>query len=142
MPSHSERKNAYYCDECGGYIVTVDRDKGVTPMFLACRVKGEPTDPRNDCKGTSRSMMYPPTETWPSDHPALMNGAPPTWEWYSPSDVERRTLDVGTLEHVEKGGLLLRKIDLADDLDRIHAAVAKVPNAGDVLARMYRKDRA
>lgn len=103
------RKNAYYCEECGGYVVTIDRDEGVTPMFLACRVKGEPTDPRNDCKGTSRSMMYPP-EPWPEDHFALENGAPPTWEWYSPDTDEANALNRDTFEHVQKGGLLLRRI--------------------------------
>jgi hypothetical protein len=109
QPAQSERKNAYYCAKCGGYVVTRDVDEGVTPMFLACRVKGELTDPRNDCKGTSRSMMYPP-EPWPDDHPALANGAPATWEWYSPSEDERRGLNAETREHVNKGGLLLRRI--------------------------------
>jgi hypothetical protein len=88
------RKNAYWCEDCRGYVVTLDVDKGVTPMFLACRVKGEPDDPANDCKGTMRSMMYP-APPWPK-HDGFGSEIPtePTWEWY---------------EHVRKGGLLLRR---------------------------------
>lgn len=107
------KRNAYYCDVCRGYVVTIDRDAGVTPMFLACRVKGDPRDPANDCKGRSRSMMYPP-EPWPEEDGY---GTPiptePTWEWYMPDEDECKRLkgeDLGAWEHVEKGGLLLRPI--------------------------------
>lgn len=109
-----ERKNAYYCETCIRYTVTIDRDEGVTPMFLACRASGhEPDDPANPCKGQSTSMMYP-AEPWPSDHPDLADGAPPTWEWYAPDSAERKRLPrdaQGMLDHVERGGLLLRRID-------------------------------
>jgi hypothetical protein len=106
----AERKNAYYCEACGGYVVTIDRDEGVTPMFLACRVKGEPTDPRNDCKGTSRSMMYP-AEPWPEkDGFGQPIPTEPTWEWYMPSTDEANALDRDVFEHVQKGGLLFRRI--------------------------------
>lgn len=104
------RKNAYHCESCGGYIVTVDRDDGVTPMFLACRVKGDPKDPRNDCKGTSKSMMYP-AEPWPEkDGYGHAIPTEPTWEWYAPRTDEANAPDRATFEHVQKGGLLLRKI--------------------------------
>lgn len=106
----SERKNAYYCEECKGYVVTIDRDKGVTPMFLACRVKGDPTDPRNDCKGTSRSMMYP-AQPWPeTDGFGQPIPTEPTWEWYAPGTDEANALSREAFEHVRKGGLLLRRI--------------------------------
>lgn len=108
----SERKNAYWCKTCHGYIVTEDVDEGVTPMFLTCRVHGEP-GLANPCKGQMVSMMYP-AEPWP-EHDG--NGDPiptvPTWEWYKPDERElrryRRKRDAATLEHVRKGGLLLRK---------------------------------
>lgn len=104
------RKNAYWCEDCHGYIVTVDIDEGVTPMFLACRVKGEPNAPGNDCKGTSRSMMYP-AEPWPEKdgfgHPIPTE---PTWEWYAPGLDEANALSRDAFEHVQKGGLLLRRI--------------------------------
>jgi hypothetical protein len=112
------KKNAYFCDTCLHYIVTIDVDEGVTPMFLACRYLGEPTDPRNTCKGQSHSMMYP-DEPWPTHDPA---GRPipttPTWEWYKPDRAEMKRLlkkarqgstsAAGTVDHVDKGGLLLR----------------------------------
>ena len=104
------RCNAYWCDSCHGYIVTVDRDEGVTPMFLACRVKGDPRAPGNPCAGQMRSMMYP-KQPWPATD-GYGNAIPttPTWEWYAPDAAERAALDDASLEHVEKGGLLLRQI--------------------------------
>lgn len=98
--------NAYYCEECRGYIVTIDRDEGVTPMFLSCRVKGEPDAPGNDCKGRMRSMMYPPLEgtPWPID-------PTPGWEWYMPDQAELVAMDRSSFEYHNKGGLALRKID-------------------------------
>lgn len=103
------RKNAYWCETCRGYVVTIDVDKGVTPMFLACRVKGDPSDPDNDCKGMSRSMMYP-AEPWP-EKDGYGNPIPtePTWEWFKPATLDG--LSEGVREHVEKGGLDLRPRD-------------------------------
>lgn len=112
MPSGERNKNAYWCPECHGYVVTVDVDEGVTPMFLACRVKGDPRDQANDCKGQMQSMMYP-VEPWPErdgfDTPIPTE---PTWEWYAPGSTERKRLrrdEPGVYEHVERGGLLLRQ---------------------------------
>lgn len=104
------RKNAYWCPDCHGYVVTIDADEGVTPMFLACRVKGDPTDPQNDCKGRMHSMMYP-AEPWPPED-GYGNQIPtePTWEWYGPTPDEVKRADDATREHVRKGGLLLRKL--------------------------------
>lgn len=109
--SKAGEKNAYYCEGCRSYTVVVHADDGVTPMFLACRAKGEPDSPENDCKGRSHSMMYP-DEPWPEKDG---NGTPiptePTYEWYAPDEAEKRTLDAGMLDHVELGGLLLRPLD-------------------------------
>lgn len=95
--------NAYFCPECKGYIVTVDRDEGTTPMFLACRVQGD-LGPANTCLGQSRSMGYPPLETWPIE-------PEPTWEWHKPSRFEFAKLDLSARDYVRRGGLLLRKIE-------------------------------
>jgi hypothetical protein len=104
--------NAYWCKVCGHYIVTVDLDEGVTPMFLACRVQGEPNDPANTCTGTMQSMMYPP-HPWPkTDGFGVAIPTEPTWEWYKPDERElarMRRKDPAGYEHVRKGGLLLRK---------------------------------
>ena len=111
--SSRNRKNAYFCDTCHGYIVTIDLEEGVTPMFLTCRVKGEPRTPENDCLGRMHSMMYP-DEPWP-DRDGYGNEIPtePTWEWYKPDEQElkrmRRKGDEAGIEHVRKGGLMLRQ---------------------------------
>lgn len=94
-------KNVYVCERCSHYTVTIDVDEGVTPMFLACRADGElePT-----CGGTGQSLMYPP-EPWPDGVPTT-----PQFEWYRPSQKELVELGWGEIEHVNKGGLLLRKV--------------------------------
>lgn len=101
-------KNAYWCERCRGYVVTVDVDEGVTPMFLACRVKGEPRAPGNDCTGTMRSMMYP-DEPWPTEDG---HGTPiptePAYEWFRPTLQWARRQGADTLLHVKNGGLILR----------------------------------
>src|SRR3954452_18392660 len=117
--SRENKKNAYFCDTCNHYIVTIDVDEGVTPMFLACRYLGDPRDPKNTCEGTSHSMMYP-EEPWPEFDPA---GRPipttPTWEWYKPDrdemillrrEAKRTMVTREIVDHVDKGGLLLRPI--------------------------------
>lgn len=113
-PAEGKVKNAYWCGECQRYTVTIDRHKGVTPMFLACRAAGVgPGHPDNPCRGMSQSMMYP-DEPWPIDHPDLTAG--PTWEWYAPDAAELKRLrkkDAESFEHVMKGGLLLRKVEAA-----------------------------
>lgn len=98
--------NAYYCEDCHGYVVTEDVDEGVTPMFLACRVKGDVTDPANDCKGSMKSMMYP-AQPWPEkDGYGQAIPTEPTWEWFRPS---LDGLTGGMRDHVERGGLDLRQ---------------------------------
>lgn len=102
-------KNAYYCNTCGGYIVTIDRDDGVTPVFLLCRAPRE--DGVEPCRGTMRSMMYP-DEPWPASD-GFDNPIPtePTWEWFKPTLRAARRGGPEMLDHVQKGGLELRKID-------------------------------
>jgi hypothetical protein len=107
MPTLKARKNIYNCSVCKRHIITVDRDEGTTPMFIACRVDGEPTDSKNTCTGQMASMGYPSPETWPE----WIAEAPPTWEWYMPDRTEFRTFEQGMREHISKGGLVLRKIE-------------------------------
>jgi hypothetical protein len=96
MRDSEARRNAYVCRKCVGVIVTVDRDEGVTPMFLRCRAT-------KDCTGQMVSCMYRVNE--------VMKIPPePTWEWYAPNHAERRKLTPEMLDHVEKGGLLIREI--------------------------------
>jgi hypothetical protein len=101
--SFEGKKNAYYCEDCKGYIVTIDRDEGVTPMFLACRTG-------RSCKGSMRSMMYP-DEPWPAVD-GFGNPIPtePTWEWYRPDSNKVRKMSRDMKEHIAKGGLDLGRI--------------------------------
>ena len=83
------RKNIYICEN-GHQLRTVDRDAGVTPFLTKCLECGEFT----------RSQVY-----------RVPQDITPTHEWYRPSSAEQAELPSGTLEHVEMGGLLLRKIE-------------------------------
>lgn len=84
---NSSRKNAYECENCKSYIVTVDREPGVTPFMVSC----------GNCGGTATSKFY-------RVHPGLIA----THEWFRPETLDG--LEGWERQHVEKGGLLLRKI--------------------------------
>ena len=86
----NERINIYTCMECAKDIITVDRDKGVTPFMLACRATV-------GCTGKMQSHFY-----------RVKEGLKPSFEWYKPDNL--KGLDKWTMEYVEKGGLLLREI--------------------------------
>lgn len=85
------KKNIYTCDKCGGHIVTVDVDDGVTPFMLTCKVD-------EACDGTMRSSMYR----------VFDQGMKASHEWYRPSPATGGRLSASALDHVMKGGLLLR----------------------------------
>lgn len=121
MTERVGERNAYYCQTCRGYIVTVNLNDGTTPFMLACRVKGEPGDPDNDCRGLMRSMYYP-AQPWPKtddyDNPIPTE---PTYEWYILDPIEWKRLakkarhgdsaSEQTLDHITRGGLLLRRVE-------------------------------
>ena len=98
-PVSPDRLNAYRCDDCGRYTVTIDRDEGVTPMFLGCRADGT----EGGCKGRAVSLGYPkgPRPSW----------AVPAWEWYKPGPIEMRGMSPEMRDHVQRGGLALRRIE-------------------------------
>lgn len=87
-------KNSYTCDRCGASFVTVDRDEGITPFMTNCVNYPE-------CKGTSISAFYRVDQT-----------AEPTHEWYRPDRIEYGRLSLATKDHVNRGGLLLRRIQV------------------------------
>lgn len=84
---NSTRKNAYECEECGSYIVTVDREPGVTPFMVPC----------GNCGAFAKSKFY-----------RVQPYLEPTHEWYRPETLD--DLKDWERQHVEKGGLLLRPI--------------------------------
>lgn len=84
--------NAYICEELH-ITVTKNVDAGVTPMFIGCP----------ECKkihskhAMATSRMYRVNQSIPHTH-----------EWYKPASNEG--LNHFEIEHVEQGGLLLRKV--------------------------------
>lgn len=88
--SPSIRLNQYTCWTCNGVITTIDRDEGVTPAMLACRVT-------EGCDGTMHSHRY-----------MVDSNLTPDYEWYTPAKLPR---DPDMREYVERGGLLIRKIE-------------------------------
>jgi len=91
--------NAYKCQTCGRVIFTIDMDKGVTPMYMSCKIE-------SDCKGTMVSSGYPKVpapEDWEKNFPV--------WCWYRPEAGplglfhEDQIVD----EYIRRGGLLLRE---------------------------------
>lgn len=87
--------NVYTCKKCGHQTITIDREEGVTPFIIGC----------DSCKGESYSSFY-----------RCSQGLTPTHEWFKPTIeelkilYEGRMLD-GMIDHVEQGGLDLRKIE-------------------------------
>lgn len=101
--SLKDRINVYACTPplmagstmtggCGHWIVTIDREAGVTPMFVTC----------GHCGGTASSRMY-----------KVGAGLEPTHEWIRPKSVAelpgRYSLS-SVADHLSNGGLLLRPI--------------------------------
>lgn len=89
------RENMYGCDTCKGYIVTVDIDRGVTPMYIKCQSE--------TCSALMRSYGYPA-------RPRPEHIASADWEWYRPevNALGRFDNDDDANEHILRGGLLLR----------------------------------
>src|SRR5882724_11753926 len=98
IPAKANRINVYVCPKCDGYTVTIDIHVGVTPFMLRCRASGK----EGDCDGMAESSLYPegPPPPWIPD---------PSWEWFKPVGSEYRKLSRDMKEHVDKGGLDLRK---------------------------------
>lgn len=87
----TNRVNHYECVKCGYVTKTIDVDAGCTSMQIPCY----------RCQSAARSHFY---EKLPIDKE-------PELEWYRPSQKETIKLrkKPHLLDHVLKGGLLLRK---------------------------------
>jgi hypothetical protein len=88
--SFKGKKNIYICEGCRCSITTIDKDDGVTPYLVKCRVTP-------GCSKLMRSQFYRVDQV-----------LEPNYEWYKPDDSEK--IERGYEEHVAMGGLLLRKI--------------------------------
>lgn len=94
------RLNGYLCDGCHGLTLTYDRHPGITPAL----VDHDRFDPATRCPGMARSLGYPadaPPAEWSPSH-----------EWYRPGEPELLGLPDPVIDHVLRGGLLLRPIAL------------------------------
>lgn len=100
--SFQGRKNVYTCQTCGNHITTVDRDDGTTPFSLRCRAHGGDPTP-DSCPGVMYSAFYRLPDGW-------AEAVPPAWEWYRPDEDEYATLDAASRQHVDMGGLLIRRM--------------------------------
>lgn len=85
--------NTYTCSQ-GHQIITIDRDEGVTPMFINC-----PFCEKEGKENISTSCMYSCPQDWV-----------PTHEWYKPQHEEIAMLREDFKDHIERGGLLFREI--------------------------------
>lgn len=90
--SFATRLNRYTCQKCGGHIITVDREHGVTPFALRCRAT-------KDCGGDMYSSFY-----------RAVDGMP-TYEWRKPDPVEYASMSREMRRHVDQGGLNLYAIE-------------------------------
>jgi hypothetical protein len=86
------RLNRYTCQTCSGYIITVDREEGVTPFALECRAT-------KDCQGDMYSSFY-----------RDVHGVP-TYEWRKPMPAEYARMSPAMRDHVDKGGLDIYPIE-------------------------------
>lgn len=90
------RENTYTCPKRHA-TRTVDVADGVTPFMIGCKELG--------CTEMAESAFYP-KELRPLHVPG------PKWEWYKPTEKQAKKKESrfpGTLEHVRRGGLLLRE---------------------------------
>lgn len=122
------RVDAYHCKGCDQVVVTVDKHPGATPMFVSHGMFGV------ECDGETASAWYRVRQEF---------AVYATHEWYRPSAdelldqhalaarshfataAEQRSTYIarGAIEHVLRGGLLLRPIP--DDSDTIVQALAR-----------------
>jgi hypothetical protein len=79
--------NVYTCPKCGGHIVTVDRDEGVTPAFLRCRAS-------KGCDAMMESAWHMVDQT-----------LTPTYEWRKPTKGEYLRMGAAMRDHIDRGGL-------------------------------------
>lgn len=105
--SDEERLNKYTCRKCGGFIITIDRDEGVTPFMICCRAS-------EYCNGDMFSAFY--------DN---VSGIP-TFEWRKPTSTEYAKASKAMREHYDKGGLNIYPINEESSLGVINKMTAQM----------------
>jgi len=92
----SNKINTYTCPK-GHVTVTIDTDEGVTPMMMTCKHKKEVG--RGNCTETAMSAFYKCDQS-----------LTPEYEWFKPKSF--KGYSAAMREHLEKGGLEIRKLKL------------------------------
>jgi hypothetical protein len=104
MPSDKKGwVNGYRCDGCKDTIWTILADAGTTPMLINCEAK-------EGCRG----MMH---STW-GETPYPVEELHVRWEWFKPDDFSG--YDEATRQHLEAGGLELRRVPCSRGDDESH----------------------
>lgn len=83
--------NVYICTKKHP-TTTVDVDEGTTPFMIGCKMPG--------CDEMAKSCFYP------KERPVPIHIPVPMWEFYKPDIKKVKPIE---RNHVEQGGLLLRK---------------------------------
>lgn len=90
MINHIE---SYVCS-AGHETITIQRADGTIPFSIVCRTVG--------CHAPAKSGRYIPN---------TQNSRFPDWEWYRPLGRDLWVLEPHVVDYVERGGLVLRKIE-------------------------------
>lgn len=98
--SFKGKKNVYLCRHCGHGFITQDVHIGVRPFMVPCQ--------NEKCGEMATSCCY----NIPQDFLAHFNAA---FEWYKPTMAEATLKGPGTVDHVKKGGLIMRPAQEEDD---------------------------
>ena len=84
------KKNAYVCNKCKKFIITIDVDDGVTPFMIECKAT-------KNCDGSMCSNFY-----------SIDQSMPAQFEWFTPKSSEGYGMEEKT--HFLGGGLDIREI--------------------------------
>lgn len=118
MSEAKGKRNGYTCRSCGWRIVTVNRDAGVTPFMLGCANDVPSDEDREKAKAAGQAFGSKGCGAFMESHfYRIPQDAEPSHEWYSPDAKERKRMrhkGDPNFEHVERGGLLLRRISDID----------------------------
>jgi hypothetical protein len=135
----SGRVNVWECKTTSPseLTVAVHVDDGVTPFSLACRARGV-----DECGGTAYSWGYPDEVPIPEVVLRQLR-----WEWYLPKGEELAQIalhDSELLEHVRRGGLLIRPLTNAGRFALAkrygNEILEKIPNVEENKAEQVRSE--
>lgn len=129
MSESKGKKNGYLCRGCGWRIITVNRDEGVTPFMIGCQNDVPSDDDRKAAResggvlGSRGCGAYMESAFY-----RVLQSLEPSHEWYAPDKAERKRMRKkrdSNLEHVARGGLILRRISDIDGVSFFNEKIAK-----------------